>query len=35
MHINAIKHICRLRSGSQAQLMTGDGGHEYVVKFKG
>jgi len=35
MHINAIKHICRLRSGSQAQLMTGDDGHEYVVKFKG
>ena len=35
MYIKAIKHICRLRGGSQAQLMTADDGHEYVVKFKG
>jgi hypothetical protein len=35
MYIKAVKHICRLRGGSQAQLMTADDGHEYVVKFKG
>ena len=35
MHINAIKHVCRLRGGSQAQLMTADDGHEYAVKFEG
>ncbi len=35
MYIKAIKHIRRLRGGSQAQLMTADDGHEYVVKFKG
>jgi len=29
------KHIRRLRGGSQAQLMSADDGHEYVVKFKG
>lgn len=35
MHIKAIKHIHRLRGGSQAQLMAADDGHEYVVKFQG
>src|SRR5437660_7697713 len=35
MYIKAIKHICRLRGGSQAQLMTANDGHQYVVKFKG
>ena len=35
MYIKAIKHICRLRGGSQAQLMVADDGHEYVVKFQG
>src|SRR5438270_1199334 len=35
MYIKAIKHICRLRGGSQAQLMAADDGHEYVVKFQG
>ncbi len=34
MYIKAIKHICRLRGGSQAQLMAADDGHEYVVKFQ-
>src|SRR5207244_12111039 len=35
MYIKAIKHIRRLRGGSQAQLMAADDGHEYVVKFQG
>ena len=35
MYIKAIKHIRRLRGGSQAQLMAADHGHEYVVKFQG
>src|SRR5438067_12498203 len=34
MYIKAIQHIRRLRGGSQAQLMTADDGHQYVVKFK-
>ena len=34
MYTKAIRHICRLRGGSQAQLMIADDGHEYVVKFK-
>jgi len=35
MYTKAIKHIRRLRGGSQAQLMAADDGHEYVVKFQG
>jgi hypothetical protein len=35
MYLKAIKHIRRLRGGSQAQLMAADDGHEYVVKFQG
>src|SRR5437667_10927001 len=35
MYIKAIKHIRRLRGGSQAQLMAADDGHEHVVKFQG
>jgi hypothetical protein len=35
MYIKAIKQICRLLGGSQAQVMAADDGHEYAVKFQG
>mgnify|MGYP005811599417 CR=1 FL=1 len=35
MSIKAIEHICRLRGGSQAQVMLADDGNKYVVKLQG
>jgi len=35
MKIKGVKLIRRLRRVSQAQLMSADDGHEYIVKFQG
>ena len=34
MAVTAVQHIRRMRGGAQGQLMLGEDGHVYVVKFQ-